>query len=123
MQVPHATDNSGRSNGSATTWSIDFDLDKPEHGKATLRLAFAGTEARSLTVTVNGKEVGVLTGLPNTSAIHRDSNRGFWEEKDVPFDASLLQRGANKIQLTVPAGPVMNGIQYDYLRLEVNDSN
>jgi rhamnogalacturonan endolyase len=121
MQVPHATDNTGSSNGSATTWSVVFDLPRPEQGNATLRLAFAGTEARSVAVTVNNKVVGTLTGLPNTSAIHRDSDRGFWEEKDVLFDASLLKQGRNILQLTVPAGPVMNGVQYDYLRLEVNE--
>lgn len=54
--------------------------------------------------------------------IHRDSDRGFWEEKAVPFDASLLQQGKNTIQLTVPAGSVMNGVQYDYLRLEVDNA-
>jgi rhamnogalacturonan endolyase len=121
MQVPHATDNTGSSNGSATTWSVLFDLPRPEKGTATLRLAFAGTEARSLTVTVNNQVVGTLTDLPNTSAIHRDSDRGFWEEKDMLFDASLLKQGRNVLQLTVPAGPVMNGVQYDYLRLEVNE--
>jgi rhamnogalacturonan endolyase len=120
MQVPHATDDTGRSRGSATTWTIDFNVTQPQHGLATLRLAFAGTEARSLTVAVDGKTVGVLTGLPNTSVIHRDSDRGFWQERDVPFDASLLHAGQNKIELTVPAGPVMSGVQYDYLRLEVN---
>lgn len=121
MQVPHATDDSGKSRGSATTWSIQFDLAHAEQGRATLRLAFAGTEARSLAIDVNGKNVGTLTDLPNTSAIHRDSDRGFWQEKDVVFDASLLKEGGNLIQLTVPAGPVMNGVQYDYLRLEVDE--
>ena len=108
--------------GTATTWSIDFSLAHPERGKATLRLAFAGTESRSLTVALNGKEIGTLTNLPNTSVIHRDSDRGFWEEKDVAFDASLLTQGKNTIQLTVPAGPVANGVQYDYLRLEVDNA-
>ena len=122
MQVPHATNDSGKSNGSATTWSINFDLPKAEQGKATLRVAFAGTEARSLTIAVNGKTVDVLTGLPNTGTIHRDSDRGYWEEKAVPFDASLLKQGSNVLQLTVPAGSVMNGIQYDYLRLEVDNA-
>jgi rhamnogalacturonan endolyase len=122
MQVPHATNNSGKSQGTGTTWSIDFDLAKAENGKATLRLAFAGTEARSLTVMVNGKTVDILTGLPNTSVIHRDSDRGFWEERDVPFDASLLKPGKNTIQLAIPAGSVMNGVQYDYLRLELDNA-
>lgn len=121
MQVPHATDDSGSSRGTATTWTVNFNLPKDEHGKATLRLAFAGTEARSLTIAVNGKEAGVITGLPNTSAIHRDSDRGYWEERDVSFDAALLKKGGNSLQLTVPAGPVMNGVQYDYLRLEVDE--
>jgi rhamnogalacturonan endolyase len=120
MQVPRATDDSGSSRGSATTWTIEFNVDRQQHGLATLRLAFAGTEARSLTVAVNSKPVGILTGLPNTSVIHRDSDRGFWEERDVPFDASLLRNGQDKIELTIPAGPVMNGVQYDYLRLEVD---
>jgi rhamnogalacturonan endolyase len=123
MQVPHATDDTGRSRGSATTWSVLFDLPKAEQGTATLRLAFAGTESRSLTVAVNGKEVGTLTNLPNTMVVHRDSDRGFWEEKDVTFDAALLQQGRNTLQLTVPAGPVANGVQYDYLRLEVDENS
>jgi rhamnogalacturonan endolyase len=54
--------------------------------------------------------------------IHRDSDRGFWQEKDVGFDAALLQQGGNTLELTVPAGPVANGVEYDYLRLEVNES-
>lgn len=121
MQVPHATNDTGRSVGSATTWKINFTLPEEERGKATLRLAFAGTETRSLTIAVNGRQAGVLTGMPNTSAIHRDSDRGYWEEKDIAFDASWLKKGPNLIELTVPAGPVMNGVQYDYLRLEVDE--
>jgi rhamnogalacturonan endolyase len=123
MQVPRATDETGKSKGSASTWAIEFDLPHAEHGRATLRLAFAGTEARSLSVRVNGDEVGSLTGLPNTSAIHRDSDRSFWEEKDVAFDAGLLHAGKNVLDLTVPAGPVTSGVEYDYLRLEVDESS
>ena len=122
MQVPHATDASGNSKGTVTTWSVVFDLAKAEKGKATLRLAFAGTEAKSLAVGVNGKSVGTLTKLPNTATIHRDSDRGYWEEKDVVFDAGVLVAGKNVLTLTVPAGPVMNGVQYDYLRLEVDEA-
>jgi rhamnogalacturonan endolyase len=121
MQVPRAADDGGRARGSATTWTVVFDLEKAEHGKAVLRLAFAGTEAKSLDVAVNGKMVGGLTGLPNTGTIHRDSDRGEWMERDVAFDAGLLKQGKNKVELTVPAGPVMNGVQYDYLRLEVDE--
>ena len=122
MQVPRGTDDTGRSRGGATTWSIDFNLARAEHGKATLRLALAGTETRSLTVTVNGTQAGVLNNLPNTMVMHRDSDRGFWQEKDIAFDASLLHPGKNTLELTVPAGLVTNGVQYDYLRLEVDNA-
>jgi len=47
--------------------------------------------------------------------------RGYWQARDVTFDASLLNAGANTIKLTVPAGPVMAGVEYDYLRLELDD--
>lgn len=118
MQVPRAKPYPARW-GTATTWSVVFNLHKQQHGKATLRLAFAGTEAHSLTVTMNGKVVGVVSHLPNTDVIHRDSDRGYWFERDVSFDASLLKKGKNVLQLTVPAGPVTAGVEYDYLRLAV----
>ena len=91
-------------------------------GKATLRLALAGTEARSLDVGVNGEDVATVTGMPNTSPIHRNSDRSYWQQKYVQFDASLLKSGQNVMSLTVPAGPVTAGIMYDYLRLELDES-
>ena len=121
MQVPHAQDDSGRSRGTATTWSVTFNLNNPPRGKATLRLAFAGTEARTLAITINDQTAGTVTDLPNTSVIHRDSDRGYWRERDDTFDASLLKSGANVLKLTVPAGNVTAGIEYDYLRLEAGE--
>jgi rhamnogalacturonan endolyase len=122
MQVPRARDDSSKGAGDATTWTIQFTLPDQAKGKATLRLAFAGTEAKSLNVAVNDKPVTTISGLPNTSSIHRDSDRSYWEEKAVPFDANLLKSGTNTIALTVPAGPVTAGVMYDYLRLELDES-
>jgi rhamnogalacturonan endolyase len=122
MQVPHAQDQTGRSRGEATTWSVAFSLPEAPHGKATLRLAFAGTEARSLQIAINDKPAGELSGLPNTMAIHRDSDRSYWAEHDVAFDASLMHVGDNTMKLTVPAGGVTAGVEYDYLRLELDSS-
>jgi rhamnogalacturonan endolyase len=124
MQVPRAAadDTNGRGKGTATPWTVEFEMkDRPAKGKATLRLAFAGTEARSLGVAVNGTELPAVTGLPNTSSIHRDSNTSWWEERDVAFDAALLKEGKNTLMLTVPAGSVTAGVMYDYLRLEVDE--
>jgi len=121
MQVPRAQDETGKGHGTATTWSITFNLDKTPQGKATLRLAFAGTESRSLTITINDQPAGTVTDLPNTSVIHRDADRGYWRERDVAFDAALMKPGTNVLKLTVPAGGVTAGIEYDYLRLELGD--
>lgn len=120
MQVPHGEGDTGSQRGAPTTWTVVFNLPVQEKGLATLRLAFAGTEAKSLAVGVNGTAVETLTGFINTSAIHRDADRSYWYERDVPFDARLLHAGKNELTLTVPAGPVMSGIEYDYLRLEIN---
>jgi rhamnogalacturonan endolyase len=106
-----------RPNG--TTWSVTFDLPEAPHGKATLRLAFAATSARSLTVTMNDQPAGQVTGLMDTATIRRDGIRGYWQERDVAFDASLMKQGTNVLKLTIPAGNPMSGIEYDYLRLEL----
>lgn len=122
MQVPRAQDDTGRGKGPATTWSVIFDMKKIGRGKATLRIAFAGTEARNLAVAVNDQHVEMLTGFRNTSAIHRDADRSYWTQRDVAFDASLLKAGRNVLKLIVPAGGVMNGMMYDYLRLEMDET-
>jgi rhamnogalacturonan endolyase len=46
-----------------------------------------------------------------------------WVEKDVAFDAALMQKGRNALKLTIPAGGLMNGIIYDYLRLELDEAH
>jgi rhamnogalacturonan endolyase len=114
MQAP-------RGPGQATTWTVTFNLPDARHGKATLRLAFAGTEARQLLVSMNDHAVGTVANLMNTGVIHRDADRGYWVQRDVPFDAAAMKAGANVLKLTVPGGNVMNGIEYDYLRLELDE--
>jgi rhamnogalacturonan endolyase len=123
MQVPRGTDPDGKGQGTATTWTIRFDMPQAPRGKATLRLALAGTEARSVAITMNDKPAGNLTGLPNTMVIHRDSNRSYWTEKPVSFDATLMKAGENVLKLTIPAGSLTAGIEYDYLRLELDESS
>lgn len=106
-----------RPNG--TTWSIEFDLPEAPQGRATLRLAFAATSARSLTITVNDQPAGRVSSLMDTAAIRRDSIRGYWYERDVQFEASLMKQGRNVLKLTIPPGNPMSGIEYDYVRLEL----
>ncbi len=123
-QVPHDTDNKpdGRDQGRATPWTIHFTMpaNAPTSGKATLRFGISGSGTRSLGISVNGKDVGPDTDLFGGGAsMIRDGIEGTWVERDFVFDAALLHPGANTIVLTVPAGPVSNGICYDVIRLEV----
>ena len=111
-----------RPDGSGTTWTISYSLPGPVSGKATLRIAFAATSARSVSVSVNGQSAGDTGRLIDTAVIRRDGIRGYWYESDITFDAALMKAGENKLQLTIPAGGVMSGVEYDYLRLELASS-
>ncbi|MBI3876557.1 MAG: lyase [Verrucomicrobia bacterium] len=106
-----------------TTWTVAFDLPGAPHGKATLRLALAATSARSIAVTVNDKPAGTVERLMDTATIRRDGIRGYWTERDVVFDAALMKSGANVLKLTIPPGGVMSGVEYDYLRLELDSDS
>ncbi len=120
-QVPHVDhdDGTGHASGRATPWTVNFKLPEAPQGRAILRLAIDAVGARSLEVRVNDHTAGTVTGLVYNATINRDGIEGSWVEKDVPFDASLMHAGSNTLTLTVPAGGVMNGIGYDYLRLEL----
>jgi rhamnogalacturonan endolyase len=121
-QVPHAAgenDGTGRGNGAATTWTINFPLASAVTGKGILRLAITGVGARRIDVAINGKPAGVVDGLVYNATINRDGIQGHWVEKDVTFDAALMLAGDNELTLTIPAGGLTSGIIYDYLRLEL----
>jgi rhamnogalacturonan endolyase len=130
QHVPHNEDPNARaepffgvrSKGRATPFAITFDLPTAPRGKATLRLAICGTGARALEVTVNDQPAGKVERLIGDGALARHSIQGIWYERELSFDASLLKKGTNVLTLIVPAGPVNNGIIYDYVRLELDDS-
>ena len=105
----------------ATPRRIVFDLPEALTGTAHLRIAICGTGTRTLAVEVNGTSTDGLTELSCDGVITRHGSQGIWYEADVTFDASLLLAGKNTLTLTVPEGPVNNGLIYDYLRLEVSD--
>jgi rhamnogalacturonan endolyase len=108
--------------GRPTTWSITFNLPDAPHGKATLRLAICGSRGRGgIQVAVNDQPVGGTGRLLDSGVLHRDGIRGYWEERDVPFDAALLKAGMNVIKLTNTGRNWTEGVLYDYLRLESDD--
>ena len=124
-QVPY-NDNShnvtGSGRGSATTWTVTFDLPEAPHGRATLRLAICGVGTRSLAADLNDQPIGTVSNLTYNATINRDGIGGYWAEHDLVFDASRMKQGKNVLALTVPAGGLMNGIIYDYLRLELDEN-
>jgi rhamnogalacturonan endolyase len=128
QHIPHDEDGSARAvpyagvrgSGRATPFAIRFDLPDAPRGKATLRLAICGTGARSIEVTVNDQAAGKVDRLVGDGVIARHGIQGIWYEREVSFDASLMKKGTNVLKLIVPAGPINNGILYDYLRLELD---
>ena len=130
--VPHdtnATDTDGKGAGRATPWTIAFDLPTAPSGnaitpggKATLRLAICGSGVRGIDVTVNGTKAGTVSAPPYNATINRDGIGGYWSERDLSFDGSLMHAGKNELVLTVPAGGLTSGVIYDYLRLELDEN-
>jgi rhamnogalacturonan endolyase len=105
-----------------TPWTITFDLPNDEQGKAILRLAVAGASSKPLDVKVNDRDLGTVKDLVDNGSIRRDLVAGYWTEHDVIFDADLLRSGTNTIVLTTPSANPFYGIEYDYIRLEVDES-
>lgn len=108
--------------GRATTWTVKFKMAKAAKGQATLRVALAGVDGfGGLAVAVNGQSAGTLRTVA-TNALRYNTDKGVWREYTQPFDAALLKRGENEMQLTVPAGDLTSGVVYDYLRLELDEN-
>jgi rhamnogalacturonan endolyase len=120
-QVPHGDGKDFRTPGKPTSWSITYDVPAALKGTAILRLALAGASHISLAVALNGKSLGSIGPLTYTATINRDGIAAQWVEKDLRFDASLMNPGTNTLKLTIPGGSLFNGIEYDYLRLELNE--
>lgn len=110
-----------RAQGRAAPREIIFEMPvAPKPGaRATLRLAICGTGASQIDVTINGRATEGIRDLTPDGVITRHGSQGIWYERELAFDAALLRAGKNTLTLTIPAGPVNNGIIYDYLRLEL----
>ena len=73
-----------------------------------------------MTVNLNGHPIGDTGPLPATGVMHRDGIRGYWFERDLTFDAALLQPGTNIFKLTSFASNWTQAVMYDCVRLESN---
>ena len=109
-----------RGEGRDTPYHIDFALPAAPKTGAVLRLAINATGGNSVELrpTVNGQALTPIKLGPHDGALQRHQMYGRWYEIKVPIAAGLLKGGDNRITLTLPAGPLNNGVVYDYLRLE-----
>ena len=111
-----------RAPGRATPFAISFDTAAKSKGRAFLRVALCGTGNRDLEIALNDQSLGKITLAMGDGAIARHGKQGLWYERELAFDAALLKAGTNTLKIIVPAGPVNNGILYDYVRLELDES-
>lgn len=131
QHIPHNEDGTAKvapyrgvlGEGRATPYTVAFELDNSPQGDATLRLAICGTGTKRIDVHVNGSAAGSVALGPPDGAITRHQVQGLWYERELPFAASLMRQGRNTLTLTVPAGPINNGVLYDYVRLELDDQD
>jgi len=112
-------------------WTIRFDEPKALSGRTTLTIGVCSSSDRRLQVKANGRVIGVLN-LPKTgTAAYRSGGQDSqYNVYTLPFDASWLKAGTNKITLGVEgaipfanpdeARPARIGaVMYDAIRLEV----
>jgi len=95
-------------------WTVDFTMAAAPTGKARLYVALAANEGGSLTVTVNGTQVGTLAPQNQSDAVVRLGSHGYFWDGQIVFNATALKAGANT--LTIKSSGA--ALEWDYLRLE-----
>jgi fibronectin type 3 domain-containing protein len=116
--------------------TITFDLEQVPTGSqlASLYLAMAGNDGKSILVTVNGTPVQEVPGaigspLPltadgfcppysDTSSIHFSDHGPFGDQR-ITFPAAALKHGRNALTLTMNTRKMTAFLMVDYLRLEL----
>lgn len=101
-------------------WTVIFSLtDTPaKDAPASLYIALASSET-TLTVTVNGTQIGSYKAPQASHAPVRLGSHGVFVETRVAIPAGLLKQGTNAIAISQTLGKGKTGTtQYDYLRLE-----
>jgi rhamnogalacturonan endolyase len=95
-------------------WTVNFTMGAAPTGQARLYVALAANEGGSLTVTVNGTQVGTLAPQNTSDAVVRLGSHGYFWDGQIVFAASALKAGANT--LTIKSSGA--ALEWDYLRLE-----
>jgi rhamnogalacturonan endolyase len=99
-----------------SAWTVNFNLGTAPTGQARLYVALAANEGGSLTVSLNGKQVGTLAPQNQSDAVVRLGSHGYFWDGQIVFAASSLKAGANV--LTIKSSGA--ALEWDYLRLEAS---
>jgi rhamnogalacturonan endolyase len=125
---------------SLTRWRIRFDSRGFRGGLAALDIALAASVFGNLQVSVNGATVASFDPLPGPAgdnSSYRLACRGMYRRlPPIRFDARLIKRGANVVDLSPVRPPVapltrgntvdnwmepIAGVMYDVIRLQVEE--
>ena len=97
-------------------WTVNFNMASAPAGQARLYVALAANEGGSLSVTVNGTQVGTLAPQNSSDAVTRLGSHGYFWDGQIVFSAGALKVGANTLVITGSGA----ALEWDYLRLEAN---
>jgi hypothetical protein len=97
-------------------WTVNFTMASGPTGQARFYVALAANEGGSLTVTVNGTQVGTLAPQNQSDAVTRLGSHGYFWDGQIVFNASSLKAGANTLSIKGSG----DALEWDYLRLEAN---
>lgn len=111
-------------NKTPTEWKIYFDMDEEITGEGMLTIAIAASSDGSLKVVLNDAEIykdKQVSPLKNDAAYYRSGVSGYYNVLEIPFSASLFEKGENIVTLQHLSGEGGStvGIMYDALRMEI----
>ncbi|XWS25409.1 hypothetical protein CRYUN_Cryun27aG0065700 [Craigia yunnanensis] len=113
-----------------TTWQIKFNLDNNvnQTGTYKLRIALATAYGAELQVRINNPKANpplFTTGvIGHDNTIARHGIHGLYRLYSIDVKGALLMEGENTIFLTQPmCSSPLQGLMYDYIRLEAPPSN
>jgi len=124
---PKLDQNTGEGEWRQPVWKIRFPVDDTIAGFAHLTIGLAGVSRDTeLQIYLNGNPLVSYELISSDGCIHRSGISGFYRERILTFDASLLDIGENILSLELNVLKTPNrrtnysfGIMYDFLQLEV----
>ena len=107
-----------------TTWTLSFNSTQQtqQAQQVALRIGFAGVVRCGVEVGLNGATIASWMDLKTwaDNSVYRDGSRGQYTQKEVNVSTSTLAPlgAANNLTFTTACPTEMDGVMYDYIRME-----